>query len=372
MTKKLIAAGAILIIIVFVIYGLSIGGNKNANTVSNGVETVTIQEEKISETVIVPGNSILSDEQIIPYQSDKGVVEELLVEEGDKVKTGDNLIHYKNESLLYEQKQNQLQLELGYLELDNIQTKHRDIDEKLEKDEDNEALQVEHDDIKLQEQMKNLEVRQLHIEKESLEQKLANTTVKSDIDGTVISISESSLSNHEQHEQQPLIHIGSMKSMIFRGEISENDTLKIKKDQTVRLSSDAIPNESWEGTISFISDLPKQSGQEQFAEEGYRGANYTVEAKIDSEEIPLKPGFRMLMEVETDSEVTYTLPLVAVERESETDYVYVVEDEVVVRKEVETGIATHEVIEIKEGLTKSDEVILNSEEVIEGMEVTLQ
>lgn len=368
MIKKWSAAGAIFIIISFVIYGLVIGGSNNTNTTLNGVETETLHKQEMSKTVIVPGNLILANEQIVPYQSDKGVVEEILLQEGDKVKNGDNLLRYKNESLLNKEKQNQLHLELGYLELDNIQKKHEKMDKELKKDENNEGLQAEHDDIKIQEQVKFLEIKQLQFEKNSIEQELANTTVKSDIDGTVIFISKNSLSSLEQHEQQPLMHIALMENMIFKGKISENDILKIKEGQIVKLSSDTIPNESWEGTISFISDIPEQYA----TEESYKGANYTVEAKISSNEVPLKPGFRMLMEVETDKEVTYTLPLSAVQRDSETDYVYVVENGVAIRKEIETGIATHEAIEIKDGLTENDEVILNTEEVIEGMEVSLQ
>ncbi|GAQ19921.1 hemolysin D [Oceanobacillus picturae] len=368
MIKKWIAGGVIFIIIGFVIYGWGIGKSQLATTASNEVETITLQEKEMSETVIVPGNLMIFDEQVITYQSDKGEVEEILVKKGDKVKKGDDLIHYKNERLLNEKKQNQIQLELGYLEVNNIQKKHKSIDEKLGKDEDNEVLQSEHDDIKLQEQIKGLEINQLQIKKESIEQELANTTVKSSINGTVISISEGAFVSSEYPEQQPLLHIGSMENMIFKGKISEYDMLKIKKEQIAKITSDAIPNEYWEGEIFFISDLPEQYD----SEDDYSGAYYTVEAKLDIEEIPLKPGFKMLMEVETDRKLAFTLPLTVVKREAETDYVYVVEEGVAIRKEVETGIATHEVIEITDGLIKNEEVILKPEEVTEGMEVTLQ
>ncbi|MFU0791099.1 MAG: hypothetical protein ACFWT6_14240 [Virgibacillus proomii] len=143
MIKKWIAGGVIFIIIGFIIYGLSIGKSQLANSSSNEVETIAIQEQEMSGTVIVPGELILSDEQVITYQSDKGEVGEILVKEGDQVKKGDDLIHYKNEKLLNDQKQNELQLELIYLELEHIQKKHKKIDKRLEKDKNNEELQEE-------------------------------------------------------------------------------------------------------------------------------------------------------------------------------------------------------------------------------------
>lgn len=365
MKKKWFAAGAILIIIVFVIFGLSMNSQRADSTV-NEIETTTLQEQEMSENVIVPGSLKLSNEQIVYYQSEKGEVEEILVKEGDTVKKGDALIRYRSETLLNEQKQNQLQINMNYLEMESIQKKRREIDKKLEDDIDNEELQTAQDELEFQEQQKELEISQVLLEKDSIEQKLSDIDVKSTVDGTVVTVSEEALASSAQSDPQPMVRIGSMENMIVSGGISEYDTLKIKKDQSVKLTSDAMPEESWEGTISFISDLPEQSPSED------SGVSYVVEAKVDDEEIPLRPGFKMLMEVETDKKTVDALPLTAVKREAENDYVYVVEEGVAKRKEVNTGMVTDEYMEIKGGVEKEAEVILNTEEVTDGMEVVVQ
>lgn len=365
MKKKWFAAGALLIIIVFVIFGVSMNSQRADSTV-NEMEITTLQDQEISETVIVPGNLRLSDEQTVYYQSDKGEVEEVLVNEGDTVNKGDVLISYRSEALLNEQKQNQLLINRNYLELENIQKQRREIDKKLEEDENNEELQTAQDDLEFQEQQKELEISQVLLEKDSIEQKLSDIDVKSNVEGTVVTVSEETLASSAQSDPKPIVRIGSMENMIVSGEISEYDTLKIKKDQSVKLTSDAMPEESWEGTISFISDLPEQSRSED------SGVSYVVEAKLDDEEIPLRPGFKMLMEVETDKKTVAALPLTAVKREAENDYVYVVEEGVAKREKVETGIATDEYMEILSGLEKETEVILNPEDVTDGMEVAVK
>ncbi len=327
-----------------------------------------MSKQSIKETVIAPGKLKLADEQFIYAQDNKGEVEKVLVKEGDKVKKGDKLIHYKNEKLLNEQKKIKLEINSNYLELEHIQKQRNEINKKLEKEKDNNQLQSEYNDIVLQLRKKNIDIELMQLEKKSIEQEIADTTIKSDIDGEVVAINDIALSGAEQSEQQPIIRIGSLDTMLVKGKISEYDTLKIKEGQSVKLTSDAIPNKYWMGKISFISDLPEQPepGKDD------SGANYVVEAKVKEEMVPLKPGFRILMEIETDKKKTDALPLSAVKRGADTDYVYVVEDGIAMRKEIKTGIATNKLIEIKGGLKKKAEVVLNPDEVMDGMEVTKQ
>lgn len=364
--KWVIAAVVAAVIIVFI--GLNVWSQR-AESSADEVETTSLQEQDMEETVIVPGKLKLADEQTVYFQEDKGEVDEVLVDEGDEVEKDDELIRYKNDELINEQKQNESQRHSDELELENIQDELQEINEELEKDQDNEELQSEKDDIERQERQKKLEIEQTQLEKESIDQEIADTTVESDIDGTVVSIDEEAFAGSDQAEPDPMIQIGSLDDMQVKGEISEYDTLKMEEDQPVTLTSDAIPDESWKGEIRFISDLPEQSEAE---EDDDSGASYTVEAKVDDDDIPLKPGSEMLMEVETDKKKADALPLTAVEREADTDYVYVVEGEIAKRQEVTTGMTTKEVMEIEDGLKEDTEVIVDPEDVTDGMEVSVK
>src|SRR5699024_7674489 len=119
------------------------------------------------------------------------------------------------------------------------------------------------DDIKRQEKQKKAEIEQTKAEQESLEKEIEDTTVTSDIDGTIAAVDKDASSGAEQSEPEPMMQIGSLDSMRVEGEVSEYDALEIKKEQAVKLTSDATPGKSWEGEVDFISDLPEQSEGEE-------------------------------------------------------------------------------------------------------------
>src|SRR5699024_12612278 len=100
-------------------------------------------------------------------------------------------------------------------------------------------------------------------------------TVTSDIDGTVVLIDKDESSGAGQSEPEPMIQVGSLDSMRVEGEISEYDAMEIKKEQSVEITSDAVPDDTRAGEVDTISDLPKQS--EESEEDS--GATYEVESK---------------------------------------------------------------------------------------------
>lgn len=364
MKKKWIIIGVSLIIVVMI--GLTVWSERGSDSAEE-VDIVALKKQTIENTIMVPGHLKLADKQTVYFQEEKGMVDEILVEEGDEVEKGDNLIRYKNQELINEKEQNQLQLEVAYAEIENIKKQHQKIDENLAENKDNEQLKTEHEDIAFQERQKNLEIEQLKLEIESIKKEIENMTVTSDINGTIVSIDEETAFRSEQSEQQPMIQIGSLDNMLVEGDISEYDMLKVEREQSVTLTSDAVPEKSWEGEISLISDLPKQSQ----SEEDNSGAIYAIEANVE-DDISLKPGFKILMDIEIDKKKVDVLPLLAVENDDDADYVYIVEDGLASRKKVTTGTTTNKVIEIEEGLEESAEVIANSEQAHDGQEVNTE
>jgi HlyD family secretion protein len=87
----------------------------------------------------------------------------------------------------------------------------------------------------------------------------------------------------------------------------------------------------------------------------------------------IKPGFKLLLEIETSSKKASSLPIKAVVNEDGEKYVYVVKDKKAVRKEVKIGETTNKFIEIKSGVTSKDKVITNpTKNLTDGAEVTVQ
>jgi len=363
MKKKWMIISIVSLILIIVI-GINVW-NKKADSSTKKVQITTLEEQEINETVIAPGKLKLSKEQHVYFQEEKGEVVEFLVEEGDKVEKGDELVRYKNDSLEIDRQQNELTLNADQLELENIQKQREELQKEYNENKDSEQIRSELEDKKFQEEQKKLDIQQTRLEQKSIEQEMADTIVTSDIDGSIVSINEDEEFGTEQMESKPLIQVGSLDHMRVEGEVSEYDALKISKGQPVKLTSDTAPDQSWKGEIELVSDLPEQSDDEQ----DDSGATYTIEAKVEDDEIDLKPGFEMLMEIETEKKETDVLPITAVEQDDNADFVYIVNNGKAERKEVQTDIATHEVIEITDGLSDKDEVIEDAEGIEEGMEV---
>lgn len=334
------------------------------------VEVATLEEKDMQETVITPGTLTLEKEQYVYFEADKGEVDEILVEEGDAIDENEELLRYENKQLASEIEQNELQIRSASLELEKVRKEHEEIDKELEKDSDNELVQEEHDQIKLQHQLAVIDVEQAQMQKESLEEEQNDLVVYSDVDGTVLSIDEKASSAGEMSEQA-VIRIGSLDEVVVEGEISEYDTLNIKKDQKVTLTSDAVPEEEWDGKVSFIGDLPEEDGDMSMEGEDV-SALYPIQITLE-EDIDLKPGFNMLIEVITDEEKVSSLPIEAVQQDDDMDYVFIAEDGKAKQVEVKTGLVDSENIEIKEGVTEGDKVITsNILDMSHGMEVTVK
>lgn len=365
MKKKWIIIGVVAIIVVLI--GVNIFKSQSVQTTE--VETVSLEKEIMQETVMTPGVLQLKDEQFVYYQADKGEVDEIFVEAGDTVDKGDKLLNYEDKQLELDKKQNQLQINSATLELDKLKEQHADIDKEVDKDPDNEMLQEEHDEIKMQQQQADIELEQALLEKDSIENQMEESTVTAEVKGKVLTVDKQA-SEQGQMGEKAIIQIGTLDNVVVEGIISEYDTMNIEVDQPVTLTSDAVPDEEWQGKVSYISDLPEEEevavGQEDTS------VDYPIEITLD-DDINLKPGFKMLIEIITSESEVGTLPISCVEQEDENNFVYVVEDGKAKQVEVKIGSVDSEKMAIKEGISEKDKVILNpSDGIYDGMDVTVK
>lgn len=365
MKKKLI----IITVVVLVLGLISFNIWNNTRTTTVQVETTTLKKEQMQETVMTPGKLKLKDEQYVYNQPDKGEISEIFVEAGDSVKKGDPLLKYENKQLDLDKKLNQLQINSVYIDLNRLRNEHQDIDKELDKDPDNDMIQEKHDQINIEQQQKNIELEQVLLEKESIENQMDEAVVTADVSGTVLAL-DKEVATQGQMGEKAIIRLGSLDDVIVKGSISEYDTLKIEMDQEVILTTDAVPDKKWEGKISYIGDLPEESGMEMGQED--TGVSYPIEVTLQ-DDVHIKPGFKMLIEIVISDKKVNTLPISAVLQEDDSNYVYIVEDGKAKRTEVKIGSVDTEKMEVEDGIAKSDTVIINpSDDIKDGMDVTIQ
>lgn len=375
MKKKIwISIGVVSIIALLVGVNVYRAMSKEEVTVS----TVKLSQQEIASNVMVPGTLKFQNEEYIYQDPEKGEIAEILVKEGETVKKGTPLLRYENEQFSLEKEQNALSIESSYLkinqlenQLDDLSEKEKDLFKQVGKEEAEKTIEAEHDQLKMEQKMADIELRQLLLQKETIEKQLNTLEVKSDMAGTVITIDENPELASEQGGMKAVIHIAKTDQFIVSGVLSEYDSLKVAEGQPVTLSSDVVPDAEWKGKVSKIGLLPEASSSTMGTENA--AVQYPVEVVIEGSEMKAKPGFKLIMEIETEKRNVQTVPLDAVKQDGEDYFVYTVEDGKTKKKTIEIGTASSEYMEVKEGLTEDDAIVSKpKDDLLSGTEVTVK
>ncbi|WP_374148432.1 efflux RND transporter periplasmic adaptor subunit [Priestia megaterium] len=375
--KKGIIITAVAVVIVAVI-GINVYRAQSVSGKAINVHVANIKEKKLRNTVMVPGTLKLADEQYVYFDAEKGEVERFHVTEGSRVQQGTSLVTYESDTLDLEQEQNNLEKKSSQLQIDsvskqlsNLNKKQKELEKEMSKQEARDQIDTERTQLNLDLETAKIDLERNKLEAKSIAKKERNLDVASDINGTVLEVDKEAV-NNTSDVQKPLIHIGNTDEYLATGVLSEYDALKIKTGQAVKITSDVLPDKEWAGSVKQIDYLPQQQAS---AEAGNDGANqYPVEVKVDDQDITMiKPGFKLLLEIETSSKKASSLPIKAVVNEDGEKYVYVVKDKKAVRKEVKIGETTNKFSEIKSGVSSKDKVITNpTKNLTDGAEVTVQ
>ena len=375
--KKGIIITAVAVVIVAVI-GINVYRAQSVSGKAVNVHVANIKEKKLRNTVMVPGTLKLADEQYVYFDAEKGEVERFHVTEGSRVQQGTSLVTYESDALDLEQEQNKLEKKSSQLQIDsvskqlsNLNKKQKELEKEMSKQEARDQIDTERTQLNLDLETAKIDLERNKLEAKSIAKKERNLDVASDINGTVLEVDKEAV-NNTSDVQKPLIHIGNTDEYLATGVLSEYDALKIKTGQAVKITSDVLPDKEWAGSVKQIDYLPQQQAS---AEAGNDAANqYPIEVKVDDQDITMiKPGFKLLLEIETSSKKASSLPIKAVVNEDGEKYVYVVKDKKAVRKEVKIGETTNKFIEIKSGVSSKDKVITNpSKNLTDGAEVTVQ
>ncbi|APH05448.1 efflux RND transporter periplasmic adaptor subunit [Bacillus weihaiensis] len=369
MKKKIwISVGVVMIIAVLVGINVLKGVNKEIPEVT----TFTVKEQEISGTVMVPGTLSLKDETKVYFEPEKGEVAEILVEVGEEVQEGTVLLRYENEQLELEKEQNALSLESSYLrinqvkkQIESLEGKEKDLAKQIGDDEANKQIETERSQLNTDLKVADLEARQVLLQKETIEKKIGELDVKSEGNGTILSVNSSATTGQQD---TPLIHIAEKNELIVKGKLSEYDSLKIKEKQAVTLTSDVLPEDEWQGTVNYVGYIPEITSSGIGTEE--QSAQYPIEIIMKDKEIKAKPGFKLIMEIETEKRTSLVIPLEAVKQEGDKQIVYISKNGKVILKEVETGTTSGEMIELISGVDEGDKIIVDSTaELDSNMEV---
>ncbi|MEH7481810.1 efflux RND transporter periplasmic adaptor subunit [Neobacillus drentensis] len=373
--KTWIALGVISLVIIMI----SVSVYRQVFAKGPSVKTAEISQEEISSLLMIPGTVKLPEEQLVYATPDKGEIKELLVKEGQTVKKGTVLAKLQNAQLELEIEQNKLSSQSANLKISQIDKKIEHLEEKektlseqvgVGKKEAEKQLAPEFEQLEMEKELANIEQKQTEVQKDLISKRQGDLEIKSTMDGIVLA-SKKSVSSSIEAANEPIIHIGKLEGMTASGLLSEYDTLKVSSGQKVIIRSDAVPGKEWQGVITKTAILPEQN--QTSLQNGTQAVQYPVTVKISGDTKTLKPGFQVIMEIETDKKTAMVLPLDALFDDGDKPYVYLVKDGKANKQNVKTGITSGKKIEILEGVSKGDQIIVNGPDNIkDGLEVTIK
>ncbi|RUO31177.1 efflux RND transporter periplasmic adaptor subunit [Aliidiomarina soli] len=151
--------------------------------------------------------------------------------------------------------------------------------------------------------------------------------------------------------QQPLFELGVMEELVLLPGISERDVRHLRVGQVVPVQLDALPERTFNGRIRRIFPM---------ADATTRMVTIEIALPEDSFAQGVRPGYlgRIPMVIDARPD-TIAVPAAAVGEGDDGHYIYVVEEERLVRREVTVGITRGQWTEIEQGLS-ADELVLAS------------
>ena len=196
------------------------------------------------------------------------------------------------------------------------------------------------------------QLKQAQISYEQAVNGLNNTVVEAPMKGVVSSL------NVKQGQivgsGQVAATIVDMDTVYVQISVVENVVNKIKEGQEVEVSVPAVFDGYIKSTIGYISPTADPMNK-----------LYTVRLYLDNKEYGIRPGMTGSVKLSLDSvDEAIVIKSDAVLDKDGKKIVYIVENDMAVEKEVETGLDTGELIEIISGINQGDSVIIEGQHYV--------
>jgi len=258
----------------------------------------------------------------------RGIIEELYVEEGDRVRAGQVIAKIEDEQYLIE-------VDRAKATLDRLENEYQRNKELFER-ELIAAEAYQNSRYEFESQKATYELAALNLE---------NTSVRSPISG-VISERFVKVGNMLGTDQRTyrVTDFTPLQAILH---VPEHEMSKIREDQQAELRVDSYPNQVFSGHVERISPVVD-------SETG----TFKVTVYIDETKDILRPGMFGRIKIVYDTrENARMIPKTAVISEDLAESVYVIKDSLAFKKEIQTGYSNGTNVEVINGLEDGELVV---------------
>ena len=270
-----------------------------------------------------------------------GDVVELLVEEGERVRAGQPLARLDGERLKLEMLAAKANLDLAQGEYD----RHSDLHER------GLVSRAMYDNLAFE-----LEALKATFELKQLE--YAYTTLRAPIDGLVAA--REIRPGQNVLASQVTFRITDTDELVADLQIPQTELARIDAGQPVTLTVDSLPERVFAAEIVRVSPTIDT-----------RNGTFRARARIPNADAALAPGMFARFSIAYERHVdALVIPRAALVQEDEETAVYVVNGDVVERRVIATGIESGESVQVLDGLSEGDQVVITGQSALrEGSKV---
>lgn len=357
MKKSVTIVILLLIVIVF-------GGSMYYLYQKNAEDPVVYQTETPSTQTIVKKavatGSILPLEEVLIKPNISGVIEEIYVEGGDYVKSGDLLAKIKvvpNLSALNDARNG---IDEAKINLDdkkrNYERQSTLFGKGVISKTDLERAQVSYDQAKQAYAAANKRFDIVKTGTTSGLSSSANTMIRATVSGMVlevpVEVGNQVIESNTFNEGTTIAAIADVDKMIFEGKVDESEVGKIKENLPLEITVGAIENKVFDAVLDYIAPKGKEeNGAIQFEIKGTLKKSDTVFIRAG-----LSANASIIL-AKADSVLALKEALVQFDGDTKKPFVEVeTADQQFERKDVELGVSDGIFVEVKSGVTAADKV----------------
>lgn len=322
------------------------------------VEVLEVTPGPLSYTLSAVG-SLKAQEMVTVSPKKAGIIRKILVKEGDSVKKGQVLVELDDVDA-------KLQLERAEANLRQVEASletNRNTLRRYERLFESKVIpQQTYDDIKLKVKLDEARLDLAKAELNLAKQNLQDHQIISSING-MINLKIASTGEHVNvAPKDEILTIVQMDPLDLEFYVPEGWASKVRLGHKVEFSVKAFSQEKFLATIHFISPTADPSTR-----------NVRMKAVVPNPTYRLKPGFFAEVTISTGARSdAIMIPETALFSQEGKYFAFIVQEGVVRRREIETGMRVEGKVEILKGLQKGDRIIpVGHEQLSDGMKVKI-
>ncbi|MFZ9003974.1 MAG: efflux RND transporter periplasmic adaptor subunit [Robiginitalea sp.] len=322
-------------------------------------ETETPTRQNIVKKTVATG-SILPLEEVLIKPNISGVIEEVFVEGGDYVKTGDLIARIKVVPNLNALNDAKNAIEDAKINLNdqqrNFKRQQQLFDRGVISQADLDRAQVSYDQAKQAYSAANKRYDIVSTGTTSGLSSAANTMIRSTVSGMVlevpVEVGNQVIESNTFNEGTTIAAIADVDKMIFEGKVDESEVGKIREDLPLEITVGALEDKVFPAVLDYIAPKGKaENGAIQFEIKGTLKKQEDVFIRAG-----LSANASIILE-RADSVLAIKEALIQFDDETKEPFVEVmVSDQRFERRNLELGVSDGIYVEVKSGLGEGDAI----------------